>query len=90
MKAVDRPGEIAFCRGKRPLWPREARAVNEAEGQGHNAAFDYARLVAALGIVVFHTSDAGGSIGLAALPFFTLVLAYLAVGSAPMPAVRLD
>lgn len=40
----------------------------------HNATLDYARLLAAFGIVLFHAKAPGGVIGYAALPFFTMLL----------------
>lgn len=40
----------------------------------HNATLDYARLIAAFGIVLFHAKAPSGSIGYAALPFFTMLL----------------
>ena len=44
-----------------------------------NASLDYARLIAALGIVLFHAGAPGASIGYAALPFFLMVLIVLAL-----------
>jgi len=43
-----------------------------------NATLDHARLIAAGGIVVFHSGAPGGAIGYAALPFFLMVLMLLA------------
>ena len=43
-----------------------------------NATFDYARLIAAIGIIVFHVGAPGASIGYAALPFFLMLLVFLA------------
>ena len=47
-----------------------------------NATLDYARLLAAFGIVLFHSGAPGAWVGLAALPFFLMVLIILAVPSA--------
>lgn len=49
---------------------------------GRNATFDYARLLAAIGIVIFHVGSAGAAIGYAALPFFIMLLVFLAFPSA--------
>jgi peptidoglycan/LPS O-acetylase OafA/YrhL len=46
---------------------------------GRNATLDYARLIAALGIVLFHTGAPGASLGYAALPFFLMLLMLLGV-----------
>lgn len=43
-----------------------------------NATLDYARLVAASGIVIFHSGAPGSAIGYAALPFFIVLLVGLA------------
>ncbi len=51
-----------------------------------NATLDYARLVAAFGIVLFHSGAPGRSIGYAALPFFIMLLVVLALpGAAKIP-----
>lgn len=42
--------------------------------QTHNATLDYARLIAAFGIVLFHAKAPFGALGYAALPFFTMLL----------------
>ncbi len=47
-----------------------------------NATLDYARFLAAVGIIVFHVGTVGGSIGYAALPFFLMLLVVLAFSSA--------
>ena len=47
-----------------------------------NATLDIARLVAAFGIVLFHSKAPGGQFGYAALPFFLMVMIMLAVPSA--------
>jgi peptidoglycan/LPS O-acetylase OafA/YrhL len=47
-----------------------------------NGTLDYARLIAAFGIVFFHTGGAGGAIGYAALPFFLMLLIVLSIPSA--------
>lgn len=47
-----------------------------------NAALDYARLIAAFGIIVFHIGAPGAKFGYAALPFFLMVLLILAGPSA--------
>ena len=44
-----------------------------------NAVYDYARLMAAFGIVVFHAGAPGATIGYAALPFFLMLLMVMAV-----------
>lgn len=43
-----------------------------------NATLDYARPVAAIGIIVFHTGGIGAEIGYAGLPFFLILLVFLA------------
>lgn len=43
-----------------------------------NATLDYARLLAAFGIVLFHANAPGHAIGYAALPFFLMLLLCLA------------
>lgn len=43
-----------------------------------NATLDYARLVASTGIIVFHVGAPGAAIGYAALPFFLMLLVFLA------------
>ena len=50
-----------------------------------NATLDYARLLAAFGIVLFHLGAPGAWIGYAALPFFLMVLIILALPSAMRP-----
>jgi surface polysaccharide O-acyltransferase-like enzyme len=47
-----------------------------------NGTLDYARLGAAIGIVVFHVGAPGASIGYAGLPFFLILLVYLAFPAA--------
>ena len=47
-----------------------------------NATLDIARLVAAFGIVLFHSGAAGSLIGYAALPFFLQVLIVLGLPAA--------
>jgi peptidoglycan/LPS O-acetylase OafA/YrhL len=47
-----------------------------------NATLDYGRLVAALGIVLFHCGAPGALIGYSGLPFFTMVLIVLALPGA--------
>lgn len=47
-----------------------------------NGSLDYARFIAAFGIVFFHAGAVGGNIGYAALPFFLIVMIVLAVPSA--------
>lgn len=42
-----------------------------------NATLDYARPVAAIGVVVFHTGGAGAEVGYAGLPFFLVILVFL-------------
>jgi fucose 4-O-acetylase-like acetyltransferase len=44
-----------------------------------NATLDYARLLAAFGIVFFHAGSPGAAVGYAALPFFLLLLVVLAL-----------
>lgn len=48
----------------------------------HNGSLDYARFIAAFGIVFFHAGAAGASLGYAALPFFLILMIVLAVPSA--------
>ena len=43
-----------------------------------NATLDYARLIASIGIIVFHVGAPGAAIGYAALPFFLMLLVFLA------------
>jgi len=38
------------------------------------ASYDYARLIAAFGIVLFHAGAPGGAVGYAALPFFLILM----------------
>jgi surface polysaccharide O-acyltransferase-like enzyme len=47
-----------------------------------NATSDYARLIAALGIVLFHTGAPGASLGYAALPFFLMLMMLFCVPGA--------
>ncbi len=47
-----------------------------------NATLDHARLVAAAGIVIFHSGAPGAALGYAALPFFLMLLTGLAWGAA--------
>jgi peptidoglycan/LPS O-acetylase OafA/YrhL len=49
---------------------------------GRNGTFDHARLLAAFGIVVFHTGAPGAAIGYAGLPFFLILLVLLAFPAA--------
>jgi len=44
---------------------------------GRNGTFDYARLIAAFGIVIFHADAPGAAIGYAGLPFFLILLVVL-------------
>ncbi|MCR8726773.1 acyltransferase family protein [Frigidibacter sp. ROC022] len=53
-----------------------------------NAAFDYARLAAAFGIVWFHVGAPGAEIGYAGLPFFLLVLVIFALPGAGRQGFR--
>lgn len=46
------------------------------------ASYDYARLIAAFGIVIFHAGSSGAFIGYAALPFFLLLFVSLGWKSA--------
>jgi peptidoglycan/LPS O-acetylase OafA/YrhL len=43
-----------------------------------NGTLDHARLIAAVGIVVFHSGAPGAWVGYAALPFFLMLLIVLA------------
>jgi len=47
-----------------------------------NASYDYARLIAAFGIVVFHAQAPGAQIGYAALPFFLMLMILFALPGA--------
>lgn len=47
-----------------------------------NAVLDYARLLAAFGIVLFHSGAPGAAVGYAALPFFLMLLVMLMVSGA--------
>jgi len=47
-----------------------------------NATYDYARLLAAFGIVLFHAGGPGAQIGYAALPFFLMLMISLALPAA--------
>ncbi len=49
---------------------------------GRNATLDYARMLAACGIVVFHAGAPGAKLGYAALPFFLILLVVLAAPAA--------
>lgn len=46
------------------------------------ASYDYARIVAAFGIVVFHAGSSGAAVGYAALPFFLMLIISLGWKSA--------
>ena len=46
------------------------------------ASYDYARIVAAFGIVIFHAGSSGASVGYAALPFFIMLMISLGWKSA--------
>lgn len=48
----------------------------------HNASYDYARLIAAFGIVLFHAQAPGAQIGYAALPFFLMLMVVMALPGA--------
>ncbi|MEL6516758.1 MAG: hypothetical protein AAFQ39_03510 [Pseudomonadota bacterium] len=48
----------------------------------HNASFDYARLIAVIGIIWFHAHAPGAVIGYAGLAFFLLLLVHLAIPQA--------
>ena len=52
------------------------------KAMGRNATLDYARLIAAFGIVFFHSGAPGGNIAYAALPFFLILLIAMAVPAA--------
>lgn len=54
----------------------------ERRGTKRNAALDYARLIAAIGIIVFHVGAPGAAVGYAALPFFLMLLLILAFPAA--------
>lgn len=54
----------------------------------HNASYDYARLIAAFGIVLFHAQAPGGQVGYAALPFFLMVMLVMAVPGAAHQSLR--
>lgn len=47
-----------------------------------NGTLDYARLIAAFGIVLFHAHAPGAAIGYAALPFFLILLVVMSVPAA--------
>lgn len=47
-----------------------------------NATYDYARLLAAFGIVLFHAGGPAASIGYAALPFFLMLVIWFAMPAA--------
>lgn len=47
-----------------------------------NATYDYARLLAAFGIVLFHAGGPGAALGYAALPFFLMLMISLALPAA--------
>ncbi|MGY9047164.1 hypothetical protein P775_17275 [Puniceibacterium antarcticum] len=53
-----------------------------------NATLDYARLLAACGIVVFHTGAPGAALGYAALPFFLILIVVLAAPAAGREGLR--
>lgn len=48
----------------------------------HNASYDYARLLAVIGIIWFHTHAPGAIIGYSGLAFFLMLLAHLALPQA--------
>lgn len=47
-----------------------------------NATYDYARLLAAFGIVLFHADGPGAQVGYAALPFFLMLMISLSLPAA--------
>lgn len=47
-----------------------------------SSSYDYARIIAAFGIVLFHAGSPGASIGYAALPFFLMLIIFLGLKSA--------
>lgn len=47
-----------------------------------STALDYARFPAAIGIIIFHVGAPGANIGYAALPFFCILLVFLAFPAA--------
>jgi hypothetical protein len=47
-----------------------------------NATLDYGRMIAAIGIVLFHCGGPGAMVGYAGLPFFTMLLILLALPGA--------
>ena len=53
-----------------------------------NATYDYARLLAAFGIVQFHAGAPGGAFGYAALPFFLMLMLIMAVPAASVSDLR--
>lgn len=53
---------------------------------GRNGTLEYARLIAAFGIVFFHAKAPGGAIGYAALPFFIIILIVMAIPTAEKQA----
>ncbi|SNR72099.1 acyltransferase family protein [Puniceibacterium sediminis] len=61
---------------------RAAQTLQRAGAIGRNTSLEYARLLAACGIVVFHTGAPGAAVGYAALPFFLIVLVVLAAPTA--------
>lgn len=56
--------------------------IDAAPPRPRNATLDIARLLAAFGIVLFHSGAAGRSIGYAALPFFLMLLIVLGLPTA--------
>jgi len=51
------------------------------QGSKQNALVDYGRFAASIGIVLFHSKLPGASIGLAALPLFTIFFCYFGIVS---------
>ncbi len=53
-----------------------------------SATLDYARLLAAIGIILFHVGGPGARLGYAALPFFIILLVFLAFPAAGRQDLR--
>ncbi|MDO5758912.1 MAG: acyltransferase [Rhodobacterales bacterium] len=56
--------------------------LNQSNAMSRNGTLDYARLIAAFGIVFFHAHAPGAAIGYAALPFFLILLVVMSVPAA--------
>jgi peptidoglycan/LPS O-acetylase OafA/YrhL len=69
---------VTLLRAPPPPPALPAGAAAPPADPARNGTLDHARLVAALGIVLFHSGAPGAAVGYAALPFFVMLLLVLA------------